>query len=133
MGFGLSYPGWLRRPQADSSSADREKKLFAFRACHFLRLNRNRKPRMKSLWHPGQVLSDLKSDKSKVASVKPKRKHCRKRIPQSGTGEKRKNSINSRRLKKMLHIGGLKLIRRIFSSFFWNKHMKDDFADIFRR
>ena len=25
----------------------------AFRAGHFLRLDRNRKPRMKSLWHPG--------------------------------------------------------------------------------
>ena len=31
----------------------REKKLFAFRAGHFLRLDRNWKPRMKSLWHPG--------------------------------------------------------------------------------
>ena len=63
MGFGLIYPGYrrfflacdeeLRRPLADSSSADREKKLFAFRAGHFLRLNRNQKPRMKSLWHTG--------------------------------------------------------------------------------
>ena len=29
----------------------------AFRAGHFLGLDRNRKPRMKSLWHPGYLLN----------------------------------------------------------------------------
>ena len=37
----------FRRPQAEDASGE------AFRAGHFLRQDQNRKPRMKSLWHPG--------------------------------------------------------------------------------
>ena len=40
--FFLACDEELRRLQADTSSAE-----------DFLRLERNRKPRMKSLWHPG--------------------------------------------------------------------------------
>ena len=51
----------FRRPQADTCSAKGrrlerrscKKKPLAFSAGHFLRLDRNRKPRMESLWHPG--------------------------------------------------------------------------------
>ena len=35
------------RPKAEDTSGE------VFRGGHFLRLNRNRKPRIKSLWHPG--------------------------------------------------------------------------------
>ena len=38
----------------------------AFRAGHFLRLDRNRKPRMKSLWHPRYTPPDLLARISKV-------------------------------------------------------------------
>ena len=43
-------------------------------AGHFLRLNRNRKPRMKSLWHPGYTLS-YSTLKNEIAGlcVKPHR------------------------------------------------------------
>ena len=34
-----------------------------FRAGHFLRVDRNRKPRMKSLWHPGYSFSRNKEEK----------------------------------------------------------------------
>ena len=49
----------FRRPQADTCSAKgrrherRSGENKAFCAGHFLRLDRNRKPRMKRLWHPG--------------------------------------------------------------------------------
>ena len=46
-GFFLACDEELRRPQAEDTSGE------VFRGCHFLRLNRNRKPRMKSLWHLG--------------------------------------------------------------------------------
>ena len=38
------------RPKAEVTRGE------VFRAGHFLRLDRNRKPRMKSLWHPGYVV-----------------------------------------------------------------------------
>ena len=38
------WKGWRSGPEA-------------FRAGHFLGLDRNRKPRMKSLWHPGYLLN----------------------------------------------------------------------------
>ena len=37
----------------DMSSPEYRRHEKTFRAGHFLRLNRNRKPRIKSLWHPG--------------------------------------------------------------------------------
>ena len=79
------YPGYqrfflacdeeLRRPQADTSSAfgrrherrSREKK--SFRTGHFLRLDRNRKPRMKSLWHPRHSFSRNKEEKKCLYKV----------------------------------------------------------------
>ena len=59
--FFLACDEELRRPQADKSSAEATsgeaaRKSFSkknFRVGHFLRLNQNRKPRMKSLWNPG--------------------------------------------------------------------------------
>ena len=41
----LSRPSTRLRPKAEETSGEA--------AGHFLRLDRNRKPRMKSLWHPG--------------------------------------------------------------------------------
>ena len=41
-------------------------KGMAFRPDHFLRLDRNRKPRMKSLWHPRYTPPDLLARISKV-------------------------------------------------------------------
>ena len=40
-----------------------------FRAGHFLRLDRNRKPRMKSLWHPGYSFSRNKEEKKCLYKV----------------------------------------------------------------
>ena len=40
-----------------------------FRADHFLRLDRNRKPRMKSLWHPGYSFSRNKEEKKCLYKV----------------------------------------------------------------
>ena len=42
------------RPKTEDT-CDEAKKAKIFRAGHFLRLDRNRKPRMKSLWHPGNT------------------------------------------------------------------------------
>ena len=55
-GFGIGSAlskGWRSGPEA-------------FCAGHFLRLDRNRKPRMKSLWHPGYTPPDLLARISKV-------------------------------------------------------------------
>ena len=68
------YPGYQRffsRVQRGASSAadrhvfgrgrrhERRSREKAFRAGHFLRLHRNRKPRTKSLWRPGYSTSRL--------------------------------------------------------------------------
>ena len=44
--FFLACDEELRRPSAEDTSVEAARSLF-------LRLHRNRKPRMKSLWHPG--------------------------------------------------------------------------------
>ena len=52
--FFLACDEELRRPQADTSSAfSRRNERRSREVTFFKRLHRNRKPRMKSLWHPG--------------------------------------------------------------------------------
>ena len=68
-GFRKRSPSWVPWVPEDfsrvwtenfvSSAADRHV-LGRFRAGYFLRLDRNRKPRMKSLWHPGYEWNCLK-------------------------------------------------------------------------
>ena len=63
----------FRRSQADTCSA-KGRRHERRSAGHFLRLHRNRKPRMKSLWHPGYTLSysTLKNEIARLC-VKPHR------------------------------------------------------------
>ena len=54
----------LRPKKSSYKEFDNEKKFLrleisAFLAGHFLRLDRNRKPGMKSLWHPGYLELDV--------------------------------------------------------------------------
>ena len=52
--FVLSAEGWT-----DTSGEAARKNLEAFRAFHFLRLDQNRKLRMKSLWHPERLYEQV--------------------------------------------------------------------------
>ena len=52
--FVLSAEGWT-----DTIGKAARKNLEAFRVCQFLRLARNQKPCMKSLWHPERLYEQV--------------------------------------------------------------------------
>ena len=77
----LWYPGYLGRGNAKNNVANiqpsRLSWTHAFRAGHFLRLDRNRKPRVKSLWsRVGQDQDEVKVNqnaKKSEANIQPSR------------------------------------------------------------
>ena len=64
-----------------------------FRAGHFLRLDQNRKPRMKSLWHPGQ---DFTAVKVKTGCINVNNIEQRTEFSQKQQQQKRQNTDSSR-------------------------------------